>query len=146
MLQEPVFEQLKNLSADDLATLDDLMHQLSPNSSCTRETLENVLNDINSHLFVCRLKGRIIACATLCVMHSPEFTLASVEAVVVDSSCRGMGIGRKLMQQIILCAKECGVRTLHLTSNPKRVSANILYKSLGFELYDTNCYRMKETF
>lgn len=34
------------------------------------------------------------------------------------------------------------VDTLMLTSNPKRIAANALYRSLGFEQKETNVYRM----
>ena len=39
-------------------------------------------------------------------------------------------------------AKELGVHHLQLTSHPGRVAANGLYRGLGFELVETNCYKM----
>lgn len=153
------FSELKEYSLSDLQDIDSLIRQLSPNSSCDSERLKNVLNDPNSHLYVCRYnenlihnsetlcqdvecKNKIIACATLCIMHTPEFRTASVEAVVVDKEHRGLGIGRKIMEHLLKEAKNLGVQQLHLTSNPKRVTANALYQSLGFSLYETNCYKM----
>ena len=86
---------------------------------------------------------RIIGCACLCVAHTPEFTLGFVEVVTVLSKYRGLHIGRKLMEHLIAEAKHLRVQSLHLTSNPKRVAANGLYRKIGFEKYETNCYTLK---
>lgn len=85
----------------------------------------------------------MVGCATLCVCCTPEMVIGFVEAVVVTASCRGRHLGRKLMERILSDASSFGVQTIHLTSNPKRVAANAMYRSLGFEHYDTNCYKLK---
>lgn len=47
------------------------------------------------------------------------------------------------MEHIIDYAKkEQSPIDLHLTSNPQRVSANALYKDVGFEKRETNVYGM----
>lgn len=136
-------KELRSYTAEDLRDMDELMHQLSVTSSCTEERLRSVVNDENSHLYVAREGERIIGCACLCVAHTPEFTLGFVEAVTVLSEYRGRHIGRKLMEHLITEAKQMGVQSLHLTSNPRRVAANGLYRALGFENYETNCYVKK---
>lgn len=83
-----------------------------------------------------------MAAGILCVMHTLEFTIAGVESVVVSSKCRGNGYGKELVNSMIVAAKGMKVHYLHLISNPKRVVANRLYQSIGFELYDTNCFRL----
>lgn len=47
------------------------------------------------------------------------------------------------MAAMIDAAKSLKVRQIQLTSNPKRVAANRLYQNLGFERYETNCYKME---
>ena len=86
--------------------------------------------------------GHIIATATLCIKHTLEFTVGDVESVVVTSRCRGLGYGKELMRALIEAAKELGVHHLSLTSHSGRVAANELYRGLGFERYETNCYKM----
>ena len=82
--------------------------------------------------------------ASLCVYDSPTGSKANIEDVVVSSSCRGLGYGRKLMEHVINFAKtELAPIELHLTSNPKRVSANALYKAVGFEQRETNVYQLR---
>lgn len=137
--------ELISFSESDLRDLDGLMHQLSATSFCSEEKLRAVVEDENSHLYVIREDGRIVATATLCVSHTPEFTLGGVEAVVVSAEYRGQQLGRKLMERLITDAKGFGVQSVHLTSNPKRKAANGLYQALGFEKKETNCYTLNIT-
>jgi len=68
---------------------------------------------------------------------------AVVEDMIVDNEYRGRGIGRKILQNLIELAKNEGIEVMELTTNPKRVAANELYKSEGFELHPTNHYLLK---
>lgn len=136
-------EELNSYTLQDVTDLDVLMHELSATSFCNEGILVNVMNDVNSHVFVIRKDGHIIATGSFCLMHTLEFTIASVESVVVGSKYRGQGYGKELMRNIIDKAKGLKVQYLHLTSNPIRVAANGLYLSMGFERYDTNFYRKK---
>jgi len=134
-------EKLSSYTSQDLANLDALMHELSATSFCNEELLNNALNDVNVHVYVIRDEGHIVATGTLCVKHTLEFTIADIESVVVSSKCRGRGYGKELMKAVIEAAKKMNVHHIQLTSNPKRVAANQLYQSIGFERYDTNCYK-----
>lgn len=136
-------EELSSYTSQDVRDLDALMHELSPTSFCNEVILENVINDANAHAYVIRADGHIVAAGSLCIMHNLEFTIASVESVVVTSSCRGRGYGKELMKHIIDEAKRMNVKSIHLTSNSKRTAANSLYQRMGFEKYDTNCYRLE---
>lgn len=135
-------EELITYSSQDLVDLDALMHELSTTSFCSKELLRNALEDANVHVYVIREGGHIVATGTLCVKHTLEFEIADIESVVVSSQCRGRGYGRELVRHMIDVAKEMKVHHIHLTSNPARVAANRLYQELGFERYETNCYKM----
>ena len=135
-------EELASHTPQDLEDLDVLMHELSATSFCNEELLNNALNDANVHVYVIRDEGHIVATGTLCIKHTLEFTIADIESVVVSSKCRGRGYGKELMAAMIEAAKKMNVHHIQLTSNPKRVAANQLYQDIGFERYDTNCYKM----
>ena len=126
----------------DLTDLDALMHELSATSFCNEELLRNALNDANVHVYVIRKDDHIVATGTLCIKHTLEFTIADIESVVVSSKCRGRGYGKELMTAMIEAAKKMNVHHIQLTSIPARVAANRLYQVLGFERYETNCYKM----
>ena len=136
-------EELQSYTLEDVKDLDFLMHELSPTSFCNEEILENVINDVNSHTYIIREDGHIVAAGSLCVMHNLEFTIASVESVVVASEYRGRGYGKELIEHIINEAKRLNVKLIHLTSNPKRIAANSLYQRMGFVKYETNCYHFE---
>ena len=135
-------EELSSYTSQDLSDLDALMHELSATSFCNEELLNNTLNDANVHVYVIRKDGRIVATGTLCIKHTLEFAIADIESVVVNSRCRGKGYGKELITAMIEAAKRFKVHHIQLTSNPKRVAANKLYQNLGFERYETNCYKL----
>ncbi|MBQ0149091.1 MAG: GNAT family N-acetyltransferase [Bacteroidales bacterium] len=135
-------EELETYCEKDRVDLDALMHELSTNSGCDGDTLHNAINDQGCHIYVIRDEGRIVASGCLCVAHSTEMRLGFVESICVCSTMRGQRLGRHLIEHIISEARLMGVQKLHLTSHPSRIAANKLYQSLGFELRDTNDYRM----
>ena len=136
-------EELISYTPRDLAELDGLMQELSASSFCNEELLQAALGDANVHVYVIRDGGHIVATGTLCVKHTLEFAIADIESVVVLSRCRGRGYGRELMLAMVEAAKGLKVHHIQLTSNPARVAANRLYQEMGFERYETNCYKMK---
>ena len=135
-------EEIILYTPGDLLDLDALMHELSATSSCNEELLDNALNDANVHVYVIRDEGHIVATGTLCIKHTLEFTIADIESVVVSSECRGRGYGKELMKTMVEATKKMNVHHIQLTSNPARVAANRLYQEMGFERYETNCYKM----
>ena len=135
-------EELLKYTPSDFTDLASLMQELSGNIVFTRDSLERMLADPNSHLYVIREEGRIVVCACLCIFHQPFSTDATIESVVVSSKMRGKGLGQKLMEHLIEEAARLNVDCIHLTSNPKREVANALYKKVGFEKKETNCYMM----
>jgi len=154
-----MIEELQSFSPADVQDMDRLMRELSETSSCDERRLGDIVGDENSHLYVIRevhrpgsgptqepsalQVGRIVGCACLCVAHSPEFTLGFVESVTVLEECRGKGYGRQMMEHLMAEARRLGVDRLHLTSSPRRVAANGLYRALGFVRHETNCYVME---
>lgn len=136
-------EELTTYHPQDLLDLDALMHELSATSFCNEELLQAALNDANVHVYVIREEGRIVATGTLCIKHTLEFAIADIESVVVGSRCRGRGYGKELMGVMVEAAKSFKAHHIQLTSNPARVAANRLYQEMGFERYETNCYKMR---
>lgn len=137
--------ELHTITDSQVSDLLVLMKELAPDLTVTTEMLWNTVESANAHLFAAMDEDqRIIGCATLCVFESPTGRKASVEDVVVLSSCRGQHLGMALMEHLIdYACRELKDVDLHLTSHPTRVAANKLYQSLGFELRGTNFYRMK---
>ena len=134
--------ELQNYTQAQFEDLKQLIAELSDRVNLTQTDLMLVLKDSNCHLYVILESEHIVGWATLCVFHSPTGTKASIEDVVVSSAYRGQHLGKQLMEYVLEQAKEYAPIELHLTSNPKRVAANKLYQSLGFQKKETNCYQM----
>ncbi len=110
----------------------------------SRQLLESIIADINSHLFFAvNDDGTWAGMLTLGIYNSPTGKKAWIEDVVVDEQYRGLGIGRDLTNFAVQYAKEQNAGVIMLTSKPERVSANILYRKVGFEQKVTNVYRIK---
>lgn len=133
-------EELLSYTLTDVKDLDQLMHELSSMSYCNEAIINDIIDDENSHAYIIREDGHIIAAGTLCVIHTLEFANACIESVVVSLKQRGKGLGKLLVDHMINEAKRMKVHSIHLTSNPKRVAANNLYQRMGFVKYETNCY------
>lgn len=138
-------QELHNYTPSQLEEIKSLLSQLSDRVIFSESELMMVLKDTNSHLYVILNDEHIVGCATLCIFHSPTGTKASIEDVVVSSDYRGQHLGKKLMEFVLDQAQQFAPIELHLTSNPKRVAANKLYQSLGFQKKETNCYQMTIT-
>ena len=96
-----------------------------------------------SRLFLLQCDGNVVGMLTLGIYFSPTGSKAWIEDVVVDEACRGCGFGRVLVTHAIDCCKAEEIDTVYLTSNPRRVAANALYQSIGFERKETNMYRLE---
>lgn len=136
--------ELTSLSDAQVSDILALMRELDTEIAVTSAMLQRAVEAAGTHFFaVLEDFGRIVGCASLCVFDSPTGRKASVEDVVVSSSCRGRGIGRQLVEAIIDYARlELAPVEIHLTSRPHRVAANELYRSLGFQQKETNVYRL----
>ena len=137
-------QELETYTQSQFEDLKRLMTELSDRVIFSEQKLADVLSDKNCHLYVVQENDRIIGCATLCVFHSPTGAKASIEDVVVLSDYRGQHLGKQLMEHVLEQAQKLAPIELHLTSNPKRIVANLLYQSLGFERKETNCYIMEK--
>lgn len=132
---------LTNPSHTDFADLAGLLGQLD-GQVLTVSALDSVLVDPDVILYVAREGGRIVGCAELVVFRTLSGLMGRVEDVVVSDEHRGQGIGRQLVEHVIDQARLLEIGQLQLTSQPKRVAANALYRKLGFVLKETNCYKL----
>lgn len=108
----------------------------------TEDDYRHLIATADSRLLLLCCGDIVVGMLTIGLYYSPTGSKAWIEDVVVDNAYRGQGLGRMLVAEAIEQAREWGAETLMLTSNPKRIAANALYRSLGFEPKETNVYRM----
>ena len=120
-----------------------LIQQLSYSSSPpTGEALQRIIESDSAQILIAENEnGEILGTMTIIIFQIPTGIRAWIEDVVVDSSVRGKGIGKKLNLAALELAKQAGAKTVDLTSRPARQEANQLYRSIGFVERETNVYR-----
>lgn len=116
-----------------------LFKQLSPNKK--QISLKDVLQpDNNNHLVICTHEDRLLGIASLCCYNVISGKKGWIEDVVVESGARGQGIGRKLINELLLVAKEQELSEVLLFTEDHRLPAIKLYQSLGFKPKETRIY------
>ena len=137
-------EQACQASAELLSAMTRLMAQLTSAATPSLPELDEMLTCGATTLLLARQPdGQIIGMGALAAFRVPSGLKAWIEDVVVDETCRGLGIGEALTLALIDHARQAGVLSIHLTSNHRRAAANQLYQKLGFERHETNLYQLK---
>lgn len=109
----------------------------------TFQQLNALINDENTYFFVGEKDDKIIATISIVICKLPAGEKAWIEDVIVDESVRGLGYGKDLLVFAIDFLRKKGVARVNLTSNSSRIAANSLYQSLGFQIRETNFYRLE---
>lgn len=122
-----------------------VLTQLSPQlADVDDEELRSRLYDDRLVVVVLLEDDEVVATASLSLLTTAGLgRIGHVDDVAVDLSHRGRGRGRVLMEAVHAEARRLGLRHLDLSSRPSREAANALYRSLGYELRETNAYRFR---
>lgn len=157
---------LQELNETKAARIDELLHMLSPDAPALGPArLSELLADDSFQLFVTEdTDGKLAGMLTLTRCHTLSRSKFWIEDVIVDPAYRGQGVGRALVHAAVehvktygqpLNQNDEGVTTqdikpemteeypsIYLTSNPSRTAARALYRSEGFEEYETGVFRI----
>ncbi len=90
----------------------------------------------NYSLFVAKIDSAIVGTFELLIMDNLAHKgkpSAIVEDVIVDSSCRSRGIGKKMIEFAMALCRENGCYKLALSSNVSRKRAHRFYENIGFK-------------
>ena len=131
-----------NINEEKSRQIQDLFQQLS----LTKEQLrvEEIIDGLNPIILVyCEVDNKIEGIASMCVYKVISGNKGWIEDVVVNSKIRGKGIGRKLIEKLLLIGKEKGLSEVLLFTEKHRIPAIDLYKSLGFIEKDSDIYELK---
>jgi ribosomal protein S18 acetylase RimI-like enzyme len=138
-----IVERAAEATSELQSALASLLPQLNPSIAVPDAgMLEAALSDTATTLLVARDGGTIIGTATVIVYTTPAWVKSRIEDVVVDKRARGRGCGEALVKACIEVARQKGAALVELQSARSREEANRLYPRLGFELRQSNVYRL----
>lgn len=122
-----------------------LLHELSPAlGTIDRDRVNRLLEEGRLTLFAAiDDDGHVTGMLTLTSCPTLTGDKYWIEDVIVSKEYRGQGIGKALVKAAVEHVKESGKPyRIYLTSNPSRTAARNLYRSEGFEEYDTGVFRL----
>lgn len=96
-----------------------------------------------SHMWVADWSGKIVGMVGLIHNETHKPGVAELQRMSVSTTCRKMGIARKLLDQLIEHAREEGLEKIVLTTTSAQGPAIGLYKKYGFKRMDVFPYPQK---
>jgi DNA-binding MarR family transcriptional regulator/N-acetylglutamate synthase-like GNAT family acetyltransferase len=99
-------------------------------ATVSRPTTADEIRPPAGAFVIARLRGRPVACGLVkCQTRRP----AHIRRMWVAPSVRGLGVGRRLLQELEQRAQECGARSVHLDTNRALREAISLYQRAGYK-------------
>jgi GNAT superfamily N-acetyltransferase len=113
-LNEAWIRQYFSIEPKDLEVLGDPVDQiLRPGGQIVMATIDD----------------RAVGCCALLAMADGDFELGKM---AVAEECRGQGVGKKLLAQVVERARQSGAKRLYLETSTKLPNAIHLYEAQGF--------------
>jgi ribosomal protein S18 acetylase RimI-like enzyme len=130
----------------DLASEADLLHaqnasryyRATVSSSRPRGFFDAILKDPEKMLFVAEIEGKTVGMVHLETKVEPDLPVlvpmkwAQISEIIVGKNHQRQGIGKALMQQAVLWAKEKGCKDLRLSVAHFNEGAQDFYRAEGF--------------
>jgi len=138
-------EEVTEATAEVHEALVRLLPQLNPTLPLpARDRIERLIGDPAVTLVVAREGDRIVGTATVIVYTTPYWIKARLDEVVVDGDARGRGVGEAIVRHCLEVGRRKGAQVAELQSGrgEVRAAAHRLYKRIGFQVRDSDIFRI----
>lgn len=138
---QKILRFIKEKFSFNLTTVKKLISQLDPSATFNEQSFYKAM--LEGYVSEVKENGKLLGMGWIFPRQTMLRRQAVVEDMIVDQSQRGKGLGERILKDLIRWAKNKGVEVIELTTNPKRLAANSLYKKVGFKLHETNHYLLR---
>lgn len=112
-----------------------LVQQLESDTFTLEEFMGAYLHNLQYHeVYVYEVDHQVVGLASLVIYYPLHHggKMAEIGELIDDKKMRGQGIGKKLLNKLILLAMKEKCKGIELASNQKRVDAHRFYQREGF--------------
>lgn len=138
---QKILKYIKEKLTYDLKDVRELVAQLDSSASINEDSLYKAV--LNGYISKVEKNGKIIGMGWIFPRRTLLRKQAVVEDMIINDKYRGQGLGKRILIDLIDWAKKQKIEVVELTTNPKRIAANSLYKKVGFRLHETNHYLLE---
>ena len=138
-------EEVGEATPEVVEALHRLLPQLNPTLTLPDAArVRRLVADPAVTLVLARDGGRIVGTATVIVYTTPYWIKARLDEVVVDAGARGKGVGEAIVRRCLELGRRIGAQVAELQSGrgEVRAAANGLYKRIGFQVRDSDIFRI----
>lgn len=104
---------------------------------------KSYMSNKGSHMWVAQWNGKVVGMVGLIHNESHKPGVAELQRMSVSTTCRNMGIARKLLDQVIKHARDERLEKIVLTTTSAQGPAIGLYKKYGFKCMEVFPYPQK---
>ncbi|KAL9961915.1 hypothetical protein ACROYT_G030951, partial [Oculina patagonica] len=97
---------------------------------------KSYMSNKGCHMWVAEWNGKVVGMVGLIHHENHKPGVAELQRMSVSTTCRKMGIARKLLSELLEHAREEGLKKIVLTTTSAQGPAIGLYKKHGFKLVD----------
>jgi putative acetyltransferase len=99
------------------------------------DTMAEAYNSPRSRYYIIENEAySVVGCGGIAPLQGGDATTCELKKMYFLPEARGIGMGRKLIEQLEKDARDCGFTTIYLETLARMEGANHLYQRAGFEL------------
>jgi len=128
---------IRSVQSEDAPSIAQLSDQLGYHSNyeAIKTRIDLMLKDSNHQVFVAILNQQIVGWIHgFYVLKVESDPFMEIGGLIVDNQFRKMGIGKKLVQQIVIWSADHHISKLRVRCNTIRLESHKFYETIGFKL------------